>query len=694
MPPLSFRISPVRHSLRHVRSAAVAFLILFVSSLCHAEATPEYLEFKDLLSSLDEQLRTQFNHEQSMTTVDAVFTAQCLDEDESVLEPRILREQALTAQRRMGLEFRGLYATGDITDETSDGGGIENGSANLELSWEMFNNGYRQYTNQAEALEYRAQIEEIKQELLRQKRENRCRRYNLRQSFSESLSYLLRMKLRLMEAVFPVERRAYFKHWSYLDDYFVSEEDLFLTRQDLAYLNMEAPSSPAPRSLYVPPLIDVDLPGMINAIRSDNRPGMLTDLEKDRLETEQAADIPDSLRFFVRQEFDINNRTSGGNDLVTGLRFRVPLYNRTTDELKYRLLRADRDEARLLWERVAKARAAYTELKEQLRRTVRQQYRQARARERVRRTLLQLELDAEPLMSVAITRMRTLLEAMIELVQAKEELYRRVNEMFLAAGLPYRSDLVRKINLYPNLTRARLGERSLYIWSAGFNALANESLIHFLTTKQVTRVLLSTGKKISLGKIRDFLELSKGNRITVELITGSTNWIRPENQDTAVARALIVAEQTGFLHLDIEPHTLADFRKKKDEYLALYVELLEKIKKGLLDRQLSVAVPVHYPAETYARINAVADRVYVMAYGTTDPEVLTRRLQSVLANIDHEKIVIVLRASDFRDEWSIEKMIDALTAATGITGYGIHQLTTFLKKSTEEHETPDQQELF
>lgn len=696
MPLLHFRIMAARYALRHARSAAIVLLVLFTSSLCHAEVSPEYQKFGDLLFSLDEQLRTLFDQEQSMAAVDTVFTAQCLDEDgdEPVLEPRILREQAVTARRRRGLELRGLYATGDITDETSDGGGIQNGSANLELSWEVFNNGYRQYGKQADALEYRARIEEIRQELLRQERESRCRRYSLHQSFSESLTYLLQMKLRLMESVFPVERRAYFKHWSYLDDYFVSEEDLLLTRRDLADLHLEASSETTPVSLFVPPLIDVDLPGMVEAIRSDNRPEMMTDLEKERLETEQSADIPDSLRFFVRQEFDLNSQRTGGNDLITGLRFRIPLYNRTTDELKYRLLQAERNEARMLRQRVAKTRAAHTELKEQLRRTIRQYYRQVRARERARRTLLQLETDAERHMTVAITRMRTVIEATIELVRAKEELYRRVNEMFLVAGLPYRSDLVRKINLSPNLARARLGERSLYVWSTGFNALANEDLVHFLNTKQITRVLLSTGKSISLGKIRDFLELGKARNITVELITGSTSWILPENQDTAVARALIVAEQTGSIHLDIEPHTLADFREKKDEYLALYIELLEKIRQGLLDHRLSVAIPVHYPAEIYTQLNTLSDRVYVMAYGTTDSEVVTRRLQTILAGIDHDKVVIVLRASDFRDEWGLEKMIDSLTTRTGITRYGIHQLTTFLKKSTDEHETPDPEELF
>ncbi|WP_457573350.1 hypothetical protein [Desulfolithobacter sp.] len=648
----------------------------------------------DLLLSLNEQFDRYFATEQSMTTVDDIFTAPCLgNEEKHIFEADIIREQAIQAGKKTGLELRGYYSTGDLTNMNSDQGGFDDSSANLELSWEVLKNGYLQYGRKADALEYRAQIVKIQQEIQQNEREGRCRSYYLDQSFSEALTALLIMKLQLLEKVYPVERRAYFKNWSFLDDYFVSEENLVLTRQELTRLNQDI-TLKKPAALYSPPLLDVDLAGMIKAILSDTRPEMLTALEKERLEAEDDADLSDSLSFFVRRNFDINNSTTSGNDLVTGLRFRIPLYDRQTDELRLRLLQAERNRSLLLWKRIAKTRVAHTSLREQLRRAIRAHYRQARARERFRRTLLELKMGTETLMPVALTRMLTLLDAEIELLRAKEELYRRVNEMFLASSLPYRSDLVQKVSLTPGLNRARLGDRSIYIWSAGFSAISNENLINFLKAKQIDRVLLSASTKISVGKTTDFLTMAEKNNIQVEMLTGQSDWIFPENQESAFARAVTLAERTGIVHLDVEPHTLPGFRQKKKEYLERYIEFLEKIKQGLLDRRLSVDVPMHFPAETYRLLDSIADRVYVMAYGTTDPDVLVRRLQTVLDNIAPSKLVIVLRASDFRDEWALEKMIDKLLLSTGITQYGIHQFRTFFQKTTVDHETPNPEKLF
>ncbi|WP_267927879.1 hypothetical protein [Desulfolithobacter dissulfuricans] len=674
---------------------ALLFFTVFWPAMCLSSNPSEHQQFMDLLLSLNEQFDRQFATEQPMTTVDEIFTAPCLgNEEKHTFGADILREQAVQIRRRTGLELRGYYATGDLANEGSDQGGFDDSSANLELSWDVLKNGYLQYGKKADALEYRAQIAEIQQDMRQNEREGRCRSYNINQSFSEALTILLMMKLQLLEKVYPIERRAYFSNWSFLDDYFVSEENLVLTRQELTYLNQDYTPKKATTNLYSPPLLDVDLSGMIKAILSDNRPEMLTNLEKERLKAEDDADIPDSLSLFVRRNFDINNSTTSGDDLVTGLRFRIPLYDRQTDELRLRLLQAERNKSLLLWKRIAKTRAAHASLREQLRRTVRAHYRQAQARERFRRTLLELQMGADTLMPVAITRMLTLLDAKIELLRAKEELYRRVNEMFLASALPYRSDLVQKVSLTPGLNRARLGDRSIYIWSAGFSAISNENLINFLKAKQIDRVLLSASTKSSFGKITDFLTMAEKNNIRVEMLTGQPDWIFPENQETALARAVTLAERTGIVHLDVEPHTLPGFRQKKKEYLEWYIEFLEKIKQGLLDRRLSVDVPLHFPAETYHLLDSIADRVYVMAYGTTDPDVLTRRLQTVLDNIASSKLVIVLRASDFRDEWALEKMIDKLVLSTGITQYGIHQFRTFFQKTTVDHETPHPEKLF
>ncbi len=41
-------------------------------------------------------------------------------------------------------------------------------------------------------------------------------------------------------------------------------------------------------------------------------------------------------------------------------------------------------------------------------------------------------------------------------------------------------------------------------------------------------------------------------------------------------------------------------------------------------------------------------------------------------------MTLVLRISDFSDEWSLEQTIDALYQYTGLNRYGIHQLSQFM----------------
>ncbi|WP_456473606.1 hypothetical protein [Desulfolithobacter sp.] len=664
-------------------------------TICSGEAISEHQQLMNLLISLDEEFDRQFNSEQPMETVDDIFTAPCRDiAEQHALESHIIQEQAVQAGKKNGLEIRGALTTGDLGNRNSGQESFGESSMELELSWDILKNGYLQYSRNADALEYSVRIAEIQEEFRQNEREGRCRSYSIDQSFSGALTVLLTMKMRLLEKVYPIERRAYFSNLSFLDDYFVSEENLVLTRQELSSLGQAYIPEKAPIQLYSPPLVEVDLPGVIEAILSDNRPEILTHLERKRLVTEDEAEIPDSLRLFVRRSFDISNNTSSGDELVAGLRFRVPLYDRESSELRLRLLQVEKNKSLSLWKRISKTRAAHASLTEQLHRAIRAHYRQARAKERFRQTLLELKMGADNLMPVAITRMLTLLDASVELLRAKEELYRRVNEIFVAAALPYRSDLVQKLSLTPGLKRARLGERSIYIWSSGFNSIGNENLINFLKAKQIDKVLLSASTKISVGKIMDFLKMAEQKNIHVEMLTGEAEWIFPENHQNALARSVTLAELTGTVHLDIEPHTLPDFRQKEEEYLEQYLELLEKIKQTLQGRKLSVAVPVHFPAKTFQLLDSIADKVYVMAYGTTDPNVLARRLRTVLGSIAPTKLVIVLRASDFRDEWDIEKMIDKLILSTGITQYGIHQFRTFFQKITASHETPYPEKLF
>lgn len=640
-------------------------------------ADSEQEKFITLLSDLSTQLeKLRISNDMSLTST--ILTTECSG-DFHLSEGEIIRGKSRQTDRETGLELRGGYRTGDISDSMEDEDGLEEGTASLELSWELLKHGLLHNSRKAEALEAKAQWADLENDLKNLTRSYKCRRYHIKQEFSEMLIQLLKLKLDLIQPVYDIERRAYFKHWSFLDDYFVSEEDFLLTRHTLDALLSDPYYDGNQTSYSLPPIIDIDLAGLLKAIREDDSYSALYDIEKQWLKRQQNAEIYDSLRLYLRQDYDIHGDSRDERDLIAGLRFRVPLHSRKSEVLDLQLRRIDRKKNVLLHDRLNQTRIRYAELQEQLRRTVRQHYRYERAKERVKRTFTMVRKGKEHLLTAAITRMRTSIEAQIELVRAMEELYRRVNEMFLASRIPFQLNLLQRVDLQPEMNRARYGNRSLYVWSQDFNDIDNGDLRAFMEAKSISKLLLSDGKKMDREKQRRFLKTLEESGLRVELITGDNSWIFERNHEMAVQRSLQTAEKTGALHLDIEPQAMEEYQANRLEYIDLYVELIGKIKGSLLDHKLSLAVPFHWPRETYKELGKLADSLHIMAYGTTEPEVLLRRIRPILETVPHDKLTVVLRIDDFTDEWAIEKMIDNLAKKTALTNFGIHDLGRFVR---------------
>lgn len=668
----------------------ITFLFLLIIALAPWIASAsELATFKQLLADINDRLTHMQPSDENFPYQD-IFTGKCEHPIELSDDGDLFREQSNQTGKIKGLELRGTYSTGTLTEDDEDESGLESGRANLELSWNILKQGYRQNVLRAKAQELQARAADLQQELEALADAHRCRRYKIKKEFTGMLTNLLDLKLRLMEPVYQIERRAYFKHWSFLDDYLVSEENLMLTRHELNTILSDSYYDDSPVYQSFPPIIEVDLAGILAAIRKDDRYENLFSVEKEKLRAEYAADLRDSLRIYLRKEFDVD---SGGgenqDDFIAGLRFSVPLYSRKNKLLKLRIDRVEREKNNILINRIAQSRDAYTRMQEQLRRTIRQHFRQARATERLRRTLWLTEKDDEQSLATAITRMRTLIEARLELLRAKEELFRRVNEIFLVAEIPFSSDLVRSVSLQPKRMRVRFGARSIYIWSKDFNRINNRDLFAFLQAKQVSNVLLSAGRKTEVEKRDEFIEQATGNNITVELIIGDNNWIFRDNHERAVARSIIMAEKTGCLHFDIEPQAMSGYRENRQDYLSCFVSLIKKTKKGLMDRKLSIAVPFHWPVATYRELGFIADKLYVMAYGTTKPDVLIRRIKPILKTVPEDKTVIALRADDFTDEWAFEEMIEKIVTETTIENFAIQDLGSFIKKTASCYETED-----
>jgi len=614
--------------------------------------------------------------DQSLEIANRILTQTCEGKSIEQLRADILRAEADNMQSRKGFELRGGYSSESFTNEDDDP------RAYLELSWDVLRNGYRANSHRSRALYGEADLVELRGRKKQMQQSYRCRRYQLAKTFSGLYGYMLGLKLELMKPVYDVERRAYFKGWSYLDDYLVSEGDIRLLESELRYLSIDADDNDA-GLIQNPPIIDVRIQDVIEEIKNDDHNIRMAALQKKVLSEKERASERNRLRFFVRKSFDVSN--SGTDDgMVAGLRFNIPLERQQHDILKYKLDQVDQEVEVHAWERISRARAAYTELREQMRRVIKQRYRYLRTQERVRRIFIEKKIAGDEVeLASVIARVRTLLDAGIELVRAREELYRRVNEVFMAARIEYQPSMLHRVGTQKDINRARVGERSVYLWSGMFNKTSNDVIQDFLEAKSATTVLLSAGRKTDRIKLMEYVRIANRHDQRVELIVGSNNWIQPDRYERAALTVATVSEVTGAIHLDIEPHTLPAYKTDREQTMSQYLDMLRRLREASGVNKMSVAVPLHWKEDEYRVVNELADSVYFMTYGSSDIKKLARRLKKVVEFVSPDKVVVVLRIDDFEDEWALEQAFDYLRNRLGIRRFGIHQFRKYYSQSGE-----------
>ncbi len=607
-------------------------------------------------------------------------TANCSENKQDYMRSEALIAEADERNNRLGFSLNGYYIKRNIQSNINQD---EDSRAYLELSWDVLKGGYMENSQQAESLYREAQLARLEGKSKQSTIKNKCLQYNQIKQFRKLENTLYRLKLDLMEPVYNIERRAYFKGWSYLDDFLVAEEELFSTQRKLRYLSSIFPQKDTTLAIN-PPVLDLDIQSIRLAMQSSSSVKELSDLQKEILDHKENPVTRNRLRFFVRNEFGDTSTSDSDRGVVAGLRFSIPLEKRSSTSVHFKKLAIEEGAQHLLLTQSVKLENSYQSYHEQLERVIKQQYRYIRSYERARRSFVEKRSLGDSELASAVIRLRTLLNSSIELVKAKHELYQRLASVLSTAGVAYDNQYVYQASLKNIDYRARPGNRLLYIWSSAFNTTNNEILVDFLNTKGIHRVALSVGKKTNLEKARRFIKLSNKNRIQIEIITGSNSWIFPESYKQIPRSVINAAGLTGAIHLDIEPHTLPGYKKQRGLYLKNYLKMLEIIRQELPDEKITVAVPHHWPESTYQKINKLVDAVYIMAYGTNSIDTIEKRIKTITDSIPTGKIALILRVDDFQDEWEIEKALEQLGQRTGIRSFGLHQYKTFIRKVGEK----------
>lgn len=618
---------------------------------------------------------------QSGPLFSALAGLQCADAGGEAAQRRLLDVKGETLERDRGVNFEAGARYDPDTGDVDSGGH----SAYAGLSWEVYRDGM--WDARLESRRYRLQraLLDARQARAEAGANLGCRHSRLIAGFNTLKLGLLGERERLLGALLGVYRQAYFLGFVNLDEVIGLERDLERTRHFMAgYREFNRGLGDAADALAAafqdePPLLDVRIDALLAAIRTDPVYPAVASLEREIVEQRLDPRRDKRLRFYVHPRLKWDTDFNTGADLVAGVSFSMPLAEgrdvvRDAERVLPALRQAeaqagDADETLRL----------YHEYKYRLDDAIKLHYQRALILERLRRAFA--ENDLPPAQRGGLAEMlqgvRDLLDTQLEMLDVKQNLHVRLLQLFARSGQGYRPEFVAEVGQTPLVTRGREGERALYVWSDAFNRFSNPVLLHLLKTKAFSGVVVSAGHKTRRDKLDEFLRLAGEAGVRVELMASDNDWARPEQADKAFAQAQALWARAPHLHLDVEPHALADFKERRAAYLGAFERLLRRLAQARQPGQtLSVALPTLLDEAEAKALAAHADRVYVMAYGSDKPETVLRRLQR-FRTVPAERLVLALRPTDFAGELELEAFIQAVVRESPIRRFAVHDLAQF-----------------
>lgn len=224
-------------------------------------------------------------------------------------------------------------------------------------------------------------------------------------------------------------------------------------------------------------------------------------------------------------------------------------------------------------------------------------------------------------------------------------------------------------------------DKAMYIWSESITKRSEAYIEEYLNFNQIKTAVVSAGQ-VEKSKVNSLFGVLRASGINTELLIGSNKLLFKQNPAAyldSVVKQLNLSDISA-LHLDVEPHTLDDWEKNKDNYLAQYINLIKQARTwcNAKNIKLNVSIPVFYPEETLVAIYAECDKVYIMAYEQTDVFVVLKKVKEELA-LGSAKTVIALRAKDFATRSAFEKFLNELSTAANTKVFALHDLETFIK---------------
>ncbi len=607
------------------------------------------------------------------------FRTDCTISDPHRSEARALEKKAQAEERDIGLDIEARYSNkpfGAVGEEE-----FANGlsGAYIGAEWDILSGGFLNSIRRADLLNTQSHSERLRGTLAQVRRNEACRAREVRRKFDVVDDSLTQVRISLGRYHQRIVRQGYFNKRVGLERLLEVQAQLESARQRNRALTRH-PSPPQLAFLHFPPLWNLDFAALRSASRGDSLRKALgrTSRQETRLENRLGQDT--RLSVFTRYRLE---RFSQQGGLEVGIRASQPLsdlWSSSDAAEPDRLLASRKRQERDL----QKQRSDLEEIQDQFesaqRGALRAHYQAMEVRERVRQQLVLHSRGAPSAqLNRALSQAQQLLDSTFEKIEAYREVYVLIGRAFRAARESFEPRFLQSRNVKSFRWRGRSGERGIYVWSESIRENSVSHILNLAEAQDLKRLIVSAGREADPQKRSRLMRLSRREDLKTEVLLGVNRWVTSGGVRRARQRISGLENTTDVLHLDVEPHALSDFNSNRKTYLKRYLDVLKAANEANPGDSLAVSIPLLgvWPKWIYQKMRPLVDQVYLMAYGETSPRKRARRALETARFFQTEKRTVSLRASDFSNDWELEKSVTAVLAVVDTDRIALHDFQSF-----------------
>jgi len=539
------------------------------------------------------------------------------------------------------------------------------------IEWDLLSGGLLSNLKRAKILDKDLEIQQLESSL-DNKESNYLYIYNyLTYLFKRQKIEKLNQRYNVLKEQLQIAHQLYFLRYIQWEDILdlqskLSEVEVMMNNNDVYYNRRLKNSFPDmildDSFLYnYLPILDLDANKMVDIFNKSVTANQMTNLKLDKIDLEYNRFSDWSLKPYVRFNYMALDNTNDRTYTSAGVNLSVPLK-----------LKSHQGESRAARQKImenyqenerfgagSELLNNYYEYQFKKMQYISFYFKLLLVEERLRKEIVKRDLGLEsfsPLRAISVLDEKISIE--IEMVDIKKDLYLKFLKIYSSLEEKNPNSFV-SVMSPEDLSRKYQGKRSLYIWSSDFKEMPLNTMLAYLRNSEIKEVLLSVGNDRTPEfdqKVEDFVFQAKAININTHLLTGHQR-VDSASAVSYLTQKVELARRFGMksIHLDVEIHTIDDFKTNSGMYEAEYINMLRKA-RNICDAngfQLSVSIPVYYNRVLLDSIYNLCDKVYLMAYEHPDVEYITQKVSEEFA-INASKTIVALSAADFKDRLLFE----------------------------------------